>query len=155
MPNTAPSARSTSYRTTGTSSTHTVRDDDTKSLDTGRSSASFTSLTTRTIGLASCPPATTDAADTPSVPQLERVREIALLLGVADPQGLISRGVTPVDAYGVEAYSIALLEEKRAQVTAPMVVAIFDFWYSPRPGWALGSERELDAFISTISASRP
>ena len=89
------------------------------------------------------------------MPQLERVREIALLLGVADPQGLISRGVTPVDAYGVEAYSIALLEEKRAQVTAPMVVAIFDFWYSPRPGWALGSERELDAFISTISASRP
>lgn len=89
------------------------------------------------------------------MPVLERVREIALLLGVADPQGLVNRGATPVEAYGVEAYSLALLEEQHPAVTEDMVRNVFTFWYDPIPGWALASERDLHGLVTTLAASRP
>lgn len=94
-------------------------------------------------------------ADTRPVPALERIREIALLLGVADPQGLTVKGIPPVSAYGVEAYSIALLEERQATITAGVIQAILDFWYAPRPGWALAGERELDTFLRILAVTRP
>lgn len=89
------------------------------------------------------------------MPDLERVREIAIMLSVADPQGHTLRGTDPMPAYGVEAYSLALLEEQHGTLTPAMVTGVFDFWYNPRAGWATAGNREMTTFVSTVFSTRP
>lgn len=88
------------------------------------------------------------------MPDLQRVRELTLMLAIADPQGAVARGLNPFRAYGVEAHCLAMLEEQHTQLTQAMVVAVMDFWYEPLPGWPQPSPATLKAFFNVLTQSR-